>query len=356
LGRRRAVGAEPHTRQEPQRTAKRAEEVSSRRGLGQPKGVVARDEAAIPERQARMAELDKTSDRLQWKTVSVNGRTAAYGEAGDGDPLVFLHGWGLGQHAYKRAMRRLVRLGVRVIAPALPGFGGTADLPPEDFSIEGYGDWVAAFLDALRVDEPCIVVGHSFGGGVATAFAHRHTDRVRLLVLVNSIGGSVWAKKGSAVKAMAERPLWDWGLHFPADVMPIRQVRRVLPVILEDALPNVLRNPRSLWKVANLARTADLRPHLADLREKGVPIIILWGKEDRIITEESFKDLCLAAGTEGDLIPGNHSWLLADPDAFGEVMTNVIAVARMANKMRRNKADSRRDSEPVSKAATEKPS
>jgi hypothetical protein len=33
------------------------------------------------------------------------------------------------------------------------------------------------------------------------------------------------------------------------------------------------------------------------------------------------------------VVPGNHSWLLADPDAFGEVMTNVIEVARLAREM-----------------------
>ncbi len=272
---------------------------------------------------------------LQWKSCSVNGRRAAYGEAGEGDPLVFLHGWGLGQHAYKRAMKRLTRLGVRVIAPALPGFGGTEDLPREEFSIAGYGDWVARFLDALEITEPVMVVGHSFGGGVAISFAHRHTDRVRLVVLVNSIGGSAWREKGSLVESMKERPIWDWGIHFPADILPVRQITRVLPVILEDAIPNLLRNPAAFWKVANLARFADLRNELEELKERDVPLVILWGQEDRIITEAAFNDLCMAAKTEGDVVSGGHTWLLADPDAFGEVMTNVVAVARVANKLAR---------------------
>jgi pimeloyl-ACP methyl ester carboxylesterase len=274
---------------------------------------------------------------LEWKNCVVDGRRAAYGEAGQGEPLVFLHGWGLGQHSYKRAMKRLARLGVRVIAPALPGFGGTDDLPKDQFSIEGYADWVDRFLDTLQVTEPVLVVGHSFGGGVAISFAHRHTDRVRLVVLVNSIGGSVWREKGSIVESMKERPLWDWGIHFPADVMPVRQITKVLPVILEDALPNLLRNPAALWKVANLARHADLRRELEELKERNVPLVILWGQEDRIITQAAFKDLCMAARTEGDVVSGGHTWLLADPDAFGEVMTNVVAVARVANKMQRSR-------------------
>lgn len=286
-----------------------------------------------------MADTD--GYHLEWKNCTVAGRNAAYGEAGDGEPLIFLHGWGLGHHSYKRAMKRLVRLGVRVIAPALPGFGGTAELPAEEFSIEGYADWVARFLDELAIDEPVFIVGHSFGGGVAISFAHRHTDRVRLVVLINSIGGSVWREKGSIVKSMKERPLWDWGIHFPADVMPVRQVTKVLPVILEDAIPNLLRNPAALWKVANLARHADLRQELEDLKEKNVPLLILWGQEDRIITQAAFNDLCMAAKTEGDVVSGGHTWLLADPDAFGEIMTNVLAVARVANKMQRSQTPAR---------------
>ena len=117
---------------------------------------------------------------LEWKTCIVEGRKAAYGEAGAGEPLLFLHGWGLGQHSYKRAMKRLLRLDVRVIAPALPGFGGTEDLPKESFSMEGYGDWVASFLHAIGVVDPVMVVGHSFGGGGVCPPPHLQRAPTRL--------------------------------------------------------------------------------------------------------------------------------------------------------------------------------
>ena len=47
----------------------------------------------------------------------------------------------------------------------------------------------------------------------------------------------------------------------------------------------------------------------------------------------SFEALCAAIGSEGEVVSGNHSWLLADPDAFGEVMTNVVAVAKLAHEL-----------------------
>ena len=99
-----------------------------------------------------LAMASTRADHLVWKQTTVEGRPALYGEAGDGLPVLFLHGWGLGQHSYKRAMKRLVQLGCRVFAPALPGFGGTADLPKDDVSLSGYARWVDLFLEAVGVE------------------------------------------------------------------------------------------------------------------------------------------------------------------------------------------------------------
>ncbi|MBW3669657.1 MAG: alpha/beta hydrolase [Actinobacteria bacterium] len=269
-------------------------------------------------------------DHLVWQRTTVDGRSALYGVAGEGLPVVFLHGWGLGQHAYKRALKRLVQLDCRVYAPALPGFGGTPDLPGPHVTFEAYAGWVERFMEAVGLDEPAFVVGHSFGGGVAIKLAHDHPDRVRTLVLVNSIGGSAWSSGERGDKSMAERPLWDWGLHFPRDLLDPARITRVLPVVLEDALPNAIRNPRALWKVANLARHANLTVELEELKRRKVPVVVLWGDQDTIIPRASFDALCAAVGSEGEVVGGSHSWLLADPDAFGEVMTNVLSVARLA--------------------------
>ncbi|MGP8060000.1 MAG: alpha/beta fold hydrolase [Acidimicrobiales bacterium] len=273
----------------------------------------------------------KGADWLTWKRTTVDGRTALYGEAGSGPPVLFLHGWGLDHKAYKRALSRLVAAGVHVLAPALPGFGGTAALPKESMSLSGYGEWAAQFLTAVGVDQPALVMGHSFGGGVAIVVAHDYPARVRALVLVNSIGGSAWTRRGSTIRSMAERPLWDWGIHFPADLLPVRQARRVLPVIIAEALPNIVRDPRAFFGAAGLVRRADLTAELDELRRRGLPVVVLWGQRDQLITRASFEDMCKTLGQPQRVtVPGTHAWLLADPDAFGEVMTNVVDVLGMA--------------------------
>ena len=101
---------------------------------------------------------------------------------------MFLHGWSLGPHAYEDVLHELMARGCEVYAPALPGFGGTANLPGDQRTIEGYAAWVEAFLEAVEADGPALVVGHSFGGGVGIRLAHDAPERVGNLVLINSVG------------------------------------------------------------------------------------------------------------------------------------------------------------------------
>jgi pimeloyl-ACP methyl ester carboxylesterase len=277
-----------------------------------------------------------------WKRTWVQDRPAQYGMIGEGLPVVFAHAWALAQHSYKAVLHRLADQGCQVFAPALPGFGGTPGLPRQDFSLAGYAAWLEEFVRAVGIEEKVVLVGHSFGGGVTIRVAHDFPDLARSLVLVNSIGGSSW-KRGKVLTSIAERPLWDWGLHFPSDVWPIRQATRVLPVILEDALPNLVRSPGSVVKVANMARRADLRPELEELKRRRFPVTVIWASRDGIIPKESFEAVCTAVGTAGTVVEGSHSWLLADPGRFVEVITNDLEVAKQARQM---EADSRASEAP----------
>jgi pimeloyl-ACP methyl ester carboxylesterase len=264
---------------------------------------------------------------LETSRADVQGRVATYGHGGAGAPVVFLHGWGLGHRAYRRALERLAEQGAEVWAPALPGFGGTADLPESSFSVDGYAQWLWDFLDEVGVTGPVTLVGHSFGGGVAIAAAHQRPSQTARLVCVNSIGGSRWTDENGIARALVERPLWDWGLHLQADILPWRQLTRVLPVVLEDAVPNLLRNPQTVWRVGQLARRCDLTRELADLRRRRVPVVVVWGKDDEVLPRGCLTSLCLALGDpELITVEGNHSWLISDPRAFTEVMTNVVGL------------------------------
>jgi pimeloyl-ACP methyl ester carboxylesterase/predicted amino acid-binding ACT domain protein len=256
---------------------------------------------------------------LVWHRIDVQGLRASYGVGGDGPPVVFLHGWALGNHAYKRAVRRLTSRGCRVYAPAMPGFARTADLPGDRMSIAGYAEWVNDFIATVGIEEPALVIGHSFGGGVSIKLAHDFPERVRYLVLMNSVGGGAGIHFG-------DRPPWDWVLGFARELWPIDQGIEMASAMRADLLTNLATNPIGLLRAGQLARTADLRVELAALRERAVPVLALTSEGDSVIPHKAFDALCTAVGTEGRIISGRHSWLLADPDTFGEVLDNVVEV------------------------------
>jgi pimeloyl-ACP methyl ester carboxylesterase len=264
---------------------------------------------------------------VRWHRTTLDGRVVVYGEAGDGPAVVFLHGWGLSARSYAKALPLIAAGGARVIAPALPGFGRSDALPGE-YTFEKLAYWVDELLEHLGVEESAAFVGHSFGGAVATATAWFYEERVRSLTLVNSVGGSVWRTGRRGEQSLADRPLWDWGLRLPGEFGK-RHYRKVLPVVLRDVVGNALTNPGAVWRAADLARTADLREELATLAERGLPVSILWGSEDNVVPEATFLAMCEAVGAPGDIIEdAGHSWLLADPEGFGELVTNSLAVQR----------------------------
>ena len=250
---------------------------------------------------------------LSWHRMRVDGRPAVYGVGGPpGPPVVFLHGWALGSRAYKRALRRLTRRGCRVYAPALPSFGGTADLPRWKADIASYGGWVASFMDAVGIDEAALVIGHSFGGGVGIMLAHDAPEKVGYLILLNAVGGA------------AARPPWAWAAGLARELWPVRQALDTADAMREDLVPNLIRNPLGLARAGLLARDADLRTELAALRSRGLPVLALTSDDDDVIPRTGFDAVCSAVGTDGRVVRGAHCWMLSAPDAFDAVLANVV--------------------------------
>ncbi len=257
-------------------------------------------------------------------TTTVQGQRVHYATGGRGLPVLFLHGWGLDHRVYQRSLRRLTARNCRVIAPSLPGFGRTAGLPLHDQSLPAFAEWVDAFLDAIGIDEPVIVMGHSFGGGVATMLAHDHPHRVRHLVILNSVGDpdAIWSGvKRQGLGDMC-RSIIDPVLGTLSPSPRGARARHAQRAFLENAG----RDPIRVATTALVAVSADLRREMARLAADDLPVTVLWSDRDGVIPMSAFDTFCSTFGAEGQVVRGGHSWLLASPDAFGDVLENMIHV------------------------------
>jgi len=258
--------------------------------------------------------------RLRFERIEVAGVRAEHGIGGKGQPVVFLHGWGIGPRSYSATLNRLIDIGCQVLAPAMPGFGGTSALMGDECSFGGYADWLARYLHATGVSDRAVVVGHSFGGGVAVQLGHDHGDLVRSVVACNGIGGE-------GGPGPSDRPWWEWGRVLGSDLFAPSCAARVIPAVIGQAVPNMVQNPFAMWRVGEIVRRADLRREVRVLRRRGMPVTIVWSDRDRLVSHSGFVAMCRSAGIEGVVVPGHHSWLIADPNRFAEVMLRALVEA-----------------------------
>jgi len=275
-----------------------------------------------------IAGPDPAVRSVSWEVVSVDGYRVRYGVMGSGPSALFCHGWGLRPNAYARPIAAMAAAGCRVVAPSLPGFGGTPELPAAERTFAGYGAWVARFLDAVGMDDLALVAGHSMGGGVSTAFVHHQPDRVASLLLANAIGSPTWALFPNEVRTMVQRPFWDWGRHFGSDLLHSHRTLRLLPVLLEDFALNLMRNPLGMVRTGEFIRKADLVAEVREIAARGIPVSVAWSDRDGLVPRSAFDDLRRAAGVDGVVVEGPHAWLIADPDVFGELAISALVDAR----------------------------
>lgn len=117
--------------------------------------------------------------------------------AGDGDPVLLIHGLGATGNLWTPQAGVLARF-FRVVRPDLPGSGRS---PPEgEVSTARLVDAMVALLDRLDIGQ-AHVAGHSFGSVVAQHLAVGHPDRVRSLALI----GPIQAPADPARKALRDR-------------------------------------------------------------------------------------------------------------------------------------------------------
>ncbi len=123
------------------------------------------------------------------KKIQVKGRTMAYVEAGEGDPIVFLHGNPTSSYLWRNVMPHLEGRG-RCIAPDLIGMGDSDKLEPsgpDRYTFVEHRSYLDALLAELGVTENVTLIIHDWGSALGFDWAHRHPEAVRGIAYMEAI-------------------------------------------------------------------------------------------------------------------------------------------------------------------------
>ncbi len=233
-------------------------------------------------------------DATEPSTVSLHGRAVTYVEAGSGPVLLLIHGMAGTYENWSAVIEPLARRHT-VIAPDLPGHG-SSEPGGGDYSLGSLAAVLRDLLITLGHDRATLV-GHSLGGGIAMQFAYQFPELTERLVLVSSggLGPEVSAVLRAAALPGADlfiaatagpgriagsalaRGLASVGLRPNADVA---EVARGYASLADPRRRSAfLSTLRAVVGTEGQRVEARDRLYLAD----GVPVLIIWGRRDRMI-------------------------------------------------------------------------
>lgn len=259
--------------------------------------------------------------------VEIGTRGVGYDDAGEGRPVVFVHGFPHHRKAWAAQLRALAGHS-RAIAVDLPGFG-ESDMP-ERFTIDAWANGLARFLDALEI-ERAIIAGLSMGGYVTLAFWRLHRERVLALVLADTRAGAD-TEEGKQKR----RETIELARHEG----PTAVARALLPGMIgkstREREPSVVAAMRAMLESASVdsivgASEAMMnRPDAtSSLATIDVPTLIIVGEEDVLTPPKESRAMHAAIpGSRLEIIPSaGHVSNVERPAAFTQVLTEFIAGA-----------------------------
>jgi pimeloyl-ACP methyl ester carboxylesterase len=220
------------------------------------------------------------------QTVNTNGIATNYLEAGDGAPVVYIHGSGPGVTAYANWRLSLPVLAkhYHCYAPDMVGFGFTERPAGISYRLATWVDQFVGFLDALRLTRVSLV-GNSFGGAIALRLAVDHPERVDKLVLMGSVGvrfaltealDAVWGYEPSLPNMRQLLDYFAYSRKLVNDELAEVRYRASIQPGFQESFASMFPAPRQRWVDAMVTPDAQIAalPHQT---------LIVHGRDDQVI-------------------------------------------------------------------------
>lgn len=265
-------------------------------------------------REVRMVDGEVTIDGLRWHySVSDNLDASTW--------AINVHGFFAGGGVYWRESTRLAgRLGLRLINPNLPGFGGSDPLPWERLNMSSMAEGLAGLLDHLGAPS-ALVLGHSMGGVVALQFAHDYPDRTLGVIYRDGVATASWKeRRGLGTRLLSPiAPDLGMGLDIMAAFaldMPDLAWSKITSMAA-TAAPDIRLNARSLTAtvpVGAMLLACDFTDMAREVAaDPDIPILPMWGRYDRIVPPSTGREFAALVGQKMWWVTGGHSWMIPRP-------------------------------------------
>jgi pimeloyl-ACP methyl ester carboxylesterase len=195
-----------------------------------------------------------------------------YKVAGQGEPVVLLHGWGRNAESFAWLVK-ILESKFKVYSLDLPGFGLSSQ-PLDIIGSKEYAKIVANFIDALKIVNP-ILIGHSFGGKIIINLMADGIVEAKKIVLISSAGVRLKKSFKTSLKIFYFKCIKY--LMYPAIIKKI--FYRQIEVYKKRFGSNDYRNSRGLMR-AILVKI--IQEDLTSLLPKiNAPVLLLWGDLDK---------------------------------------------------------------------------
>jgi pimeloyl-ACP methyl ester carboxylesterase len=217
--------------------------------------------------------------------------TLHYHDAGDGPPLLLLHGSGPGVSSWANYRGNLPVFAehCRTLALDFPGFGRSYS--PETNPVLAAPGAVVSFLDALGLDSVA-VLGNSMGGGVAAQVAAAHPERVGRLVTMGGVGVPLFsASPPEGIKLLVEfvqdptrdrLVKWMHSMVYDTSLITDEFVELRWEQATDPAALDGIRRMYNQQLLDNFRLVAGNPASLAMLPKIQAPTLLTWGRDDRV--------------------------------------------------------------------------
>ncbi|MCS7142047.1 MAG: alpha/beta fold hydrolase [Candidatus Nitrosocaldus sp.] len=214
--------------------------------------------------------------------ITVNNHRMRYIDEGSGSHVILVHGLGGSASSWANNIPYLAR-DHHVLAVDMLGFG-RSDKPRIDYTIDLFVDMLKGFMDALAVDKASMI-GSSLGGQIVAEYALRHPGMVDRLVLVAPAGFTPRAFKGTSTLLNYTR-IFDARSREGLRSLLERVHGKISEEYIEWMYEYIrMENARHAFLSAlrNSARAERLGRRFRRALESGMKVMVVWGKDDRII-------------------------------------------------------------------------